>query len=106
MSQYRHGDVLLTRVGCVPFPTGDVVEDEIVLAKGEVTGHAHRMRGVGIGLLDIADEDVIGRRRLVVPRGGRLTHEEHGTIYVPPGVYDVRIQRTMTQAGQWEQVRD
>jgi hypothetical protein len=101
---YRHGDVLLIRL-TEPIP--DVPgADQVVVAEGELTGHAHRVVGEGVALLDVSTDRLAGRLRLIVPRGGRITHEEHHTIEMPAGVYEVRHQRTMTQAGTWERVRD
>lgn len=107
---YRHGDVLLIRRDDLP-PADDPRESEVIVAEGEATGHAHRVTGPGVELRDESDDtgdhsDVLDRLRLYLPDGGTITHEEHGEIDLPPGKYEVRIQRTMTQRGVWEQVRD
>ena len=58
------------------------------LAEGEVTGHAHRCNS------DTATVFGEGAARLLVcPDGTEVTHEEHKTIDIPPGEYDITIQR-------------
>lgn len=107
MTMYRHGDVLLIRRDDEAADPPDAAETaEVIVAEGEVTGHAHRVRGVGVRLRDVSTTTRGGRLRLDVPAGGRITHEEHRTIVLEPGVYEVRHQRTATQAGTWERVMD
>ena len=58
------------------------------LAEGEVTGHAHVATAADAWVEGAGDE-----RLLAAPSGTEVTHEEHGTISVPAGTYDVRRQR-------------
>lgn len=90
---FRQGDVLLIPVPAVPdtatkfAPGGDVI-----LALGEVTGHAHRIRTEGVSMWHAGEQ-----RYITVPdSGASLTHEEHGKIDLAPGNYQVRIQRVYT----------
>ena len=93
MTHYRQGDILIV---AVPTITGQEQEQEpngrIVLAEGEVTGHAHA----------IADETVTsyvgadGALYLDAPKGAAVRHEEHATITLPPGKYRVLRQREYT----------
>ncbi|HEX8221811.1 MAG TPA: hypothetical protein VF914_21665 [Chloroflexia bacterium] len=88
---YRQGDVALVRLpeGSVPTGAQSVRENgRIILAHGEVTGHAHEVVGGEAELWEAA-----GLRYLTVERISELTHQEHGTITVHPGVYEVRRQR-------------
>lgn len=107
---YRQGDVpMLTAVEEVP--AGFVVApvDEIVLAKGEVTGHAHRIVGSGAkllvretdleALLDPADVVDLETRFLMVEEEVQLVHEEHGAITIEPGIYELPGQREFTPFG-------
>jgi hypothetical protein len=88
----RQGDVLLIPVDRIP-DDAFVVEfgSRIVLAEGEATGHAHAVLGEGVELVEADDEtryvEVIG------PRPAKLVHEEHETISLQPGAYEVRRQR-------------
>lgn len=70
-------------------PRGARETDEKVLAYGEVTGHAHR--------IDTGQLMTVGDTMYVwVERSARLTHEEHHTIELPPGAWQVVRQREYT----------
>lgn len=80
------GDVVVMRVDSIPADAVPGKRDagRIVLAYGEVTGHAHA----------IADQDVEvfvkgDTMYLRVPEGtkAKLAHEEHGTFVLPGGTY-------------------
>jgi hypothetical protein len=85
MRQYRHGDLLIVEVASIPAPA--TASDDHVLAYGEVTGHAHRL-DAGAWLFQLG-ETLYFR----VPSEARLTHEEHHTITLPAGDYQVVRQR-------------
>lgn len=88
MSLYRHGDVLLMAIDQVPADARKVAG--VILAHGEVTGHAHR-----IGTPDAAEMfelDGVRYLRITAP-SAPLVHEEHATIQLPEGVYRVWQQR-------------
>src|SRR5882672_11205048 len=82
----RQGDVLLIRVDEIPADAAEVKSEggTVVLAYGEVTGHAHafydntynvKLRAGGSG------------RYLEVLAPAALKHEEHSTVKVPAGKY-------------------
>lgn len=90
MELHRQGDVLLMRVesqtGEAEIPqTGDVI-----LALGEVTGHAHRIKDRGAKLWSLKDTR---DRLLTLAADAQLTHEEHAAVFLRAGQYRVRIQR-------------
>lgn len=58
------------------------------LAEGEVTGHFHAATARTATLYDDG-----GQIMLDAPKGTEVTHQEHGTITVPPGQYDRLIVR-------------
>ena len=98
-AQFRQGDVFLVPIAG---PAGVATSTEVprdagrvVLAYGEVTGHAHAIAD-DAATLWVDGDDV---RRLVVEAEVFLRHEEHATIAVPPGAYEVRIQREYSPAG-------
>lgn len=116
---YRHGDVLLIWRGPAPASNLSPESTEIVVAVGEATGHAHRVIAPAAVALDEREQviaeaiawrqarDAIERIRLLsLPEGGAITHEEHVRLELPPGLYEVRIQQTLTQAGRWRRVTD
>jgi hypothetical protein len=93
---YRQGDVLVLPIEPAELPA-DLVEaprdrrGRMVLALGEATGHAHVVTGEGVRLLSPPDDpDAL---YLVIDGYGRLGHEEHGPIALPPASYKVIRQR-------------
>lgn len=95
---YRQGDVLIVPIEESALPPGIAqaprdprdARGRLVLALGEVTGHAHAV--VGPGLL-IREPDPFGSMLLQLPDGGRVVHEEHAAIPLPKGWYRVIRQR-------------
>ncbi|MER6446519.1 hypothetical protein DEJ51_03700 [Streptomyces venezuelae] len=95
---YRQGDVLIVPLdeSAVPAHAADadqVARDgrgRMVLALGEVTGHAHAV--VGPGRL-VREPGPFGPMLLHLPDGGRVVHEEHAAIPLPKGWYRVVRQR-------------
>lgn len=88
---FRQGDVLLRRVMAVP--TDAVLakqENRIVLAYGEVTGHAHAIHDLEAVEVFVRPD---GTMYLSVKACAELKHEEHGTITLPPGNYERVLQR-------------
>ncbi|HXI43919.1 MAG TPA: hypothetical protein VNH83_28310 [Bryobacteraceae bacterium] len=103
--QYRQGDVLLTEVAVIP-PQGKIgampiegnprdVANRVVLAYGEVTGHAHTLDAEDCELVEVPAG--LGAELegwfLRVHQDTQLTHQEHSTIEVPAGNYRVTRQR-------------
>ncbi|MBC7268084.1 MULTISPECIES: hypothetical protein [Streptomyces] len=95
---YRQGDVLIVPVAESAVPPGtDRLPEQprdargrLVLALGEVTGHAHAV--VGPGTL-VRETGPFGAAFLHLPDGGRVVHEEHAAIPLPKGWYRVVRQR-------------
>ena len=95
---FRQGDVLIVPIGesALPPHVGDTqgeprdARGRMVLALGEVTGHAHAVLGPGRLLRDPGRP---GRLLLHLPDGGRVVHEEHAAIPLPKGWYGVVRQR-------------
>ena len=102
----RQGDVLLVPAERVP-PTGCKPAAEVILAEGEVTGHAHRLGGAAV--LDWIEK---GHRYVQVlgDRPGTLRHEDHDPVaapVVPAGqTFEVIPQREWSLEGQWKKVVD
>lgn len=95
----RQGDVLLVPVAA-PADMSKLKEEEgkgdIVLALGEVTGHRHRIpRKKGVRSFRM-ESNVRGQFDRLVQVEGRanrqLIHEEHATVEIAPGWYNVIIQ--------------
>lgn len=101
MKYFQHGDVLVI---ATPIPAKAVRSRTRILARGEVTGHTHR-------LLEDSDVEIYEHEGTlflrVGPRGAGLTHEEHGLGVITEG--DYRVGRVMEYdhfAEEARQVRD
>ncbi|MFE4579846.1 hypothetical protein [Streptomyces chartreusis] len=94
---YRQGDVLIVPVteDAVPTHVAHAPRERrdgrgrLVLALGEVTGHAHAIVGPG----ELIREPGPFGPLLRLPQGGRVVHEEHAAIALPKGWYRVIRQR-------------
>jgi len=90
---FRQGDVLIRETATIPTNLTPVPRDEgrVILAYGEVTGHAHQVIGHAEFLaVDLAE---MNDRFLRVEQEAKVVHEEHDTITLPPGLYEVVRQR-------------
>lgn len=96
--QYRQGDVLIELVDEIPTDAKACkIEGDVILAWGEVTGHAHRLAPEKVK--PFAKGGVwspVAERFITALEGAALTHEEHGTIAIAPGNYRVVQQREYT----------
>ena len=93
MFQSHQGDVYIRQIKSIPSNVKPVDEKgDVILAHGEVTGHAHRiMRGA---IMFRADEGI--GTYLEVKTGADVTHEEHATVSLPAGLYEVVVQSQYT----------
>ena len=98
----RQGDVLLLAVDTIPAEARahrrPVDTGRVILAYGEVTGHAHALAegsAVGYGPSDDAFW-------LDVEPGATVTHEEHATITIPRDVRFVEVRRQREYSGAGE----
>lgn len=88
---FRQGDVLLVRVDNLPpdsVAEAPPEEHRVVLAYGEVTGHAHAVSTSAATMYALKEE-----RYLKIATTTNLVHEEHSPIILEPGVYKVVRQR-------------
>lgn len=103
MEFYRHGDVVLISRK-VPDEARRSIRGRLVLAEGEVTGHAHVIESDEAELWTVpdeaAEEHTVETERVflrVLAEGGvSLVHEEHAALLIPPGDYEVLHQREWT----------
>ena len=87
-SLWRHGDVFIQSCGEVP--SSARLLPHCILAKGEVTGHAHRIAERDSAQLFLQDEILYLR---VAEKRATVVHEEHAPIVLERGNYRVWIQR-------------
>lgn len=99
----RQGDVMVIPA-TIPEGAASVPRDNgrVILAYGEVTGHAHAILTEDAVLL-AADS---ARFLRIVGSGATLTHEEHGAIDIAPGEYRVIVGREWTSEMSARQVAD
>ncbi len=88
---WRHGDVLVQL--CDEIPPQARALPHLIVARGEITGHAHRiLEREGNELFGLGDEMFLR----VGDNGATLTHEEHAAIRLERGTYRIWIQREYT----------
>jgi hypothetical protein len=96
---YRQGDVLLIPATNIPDNRRPVPRENglVILAHGEITGHHHAILDQQVELVTTDQANEL-RMWLTVtaPEPVALTHQEHDTIMLPPGDYEVRRQREYT----------
>ena len=85
MRLYRQGDVVLREIPALP--GGARPTAERVLAYGEKTGHSHRLEGQG----RVWRQDT--RLYLVLEQPSQVVHEDHRSVTVQPGLYEIVGQR-------------
>ncbi|MFQ5903648.1 MAG: hypothetical protein ACE5JO_08155 [Candidatus Binatia bacterium] len=88
MEAYRQGDVSIISIEGLPKKTKRV-KGESILARGEVTGHAHRMVEGKVRLYQLGA--LLYLR--VLSEFAKLYHEEHEDVVLPRGDYQIRRQR-------------
>ena len=89
MDAYRQGDVSIMAAKRIPAKARKV-KGELVLARGEVTGHAHRIVEGQAFLYRFATGMLYLR---VLSEFAKLYHEEHEDVLLPKGDYEIRRQR-------------
>ena len=90
----RQGDILLEKVDGVQVTRKHLIEDGVI-ARGEVTGHAHRVEGGELAHTNAGT--------LVFAEGGTtVEHEEHDRIELEDGIW--RVHRQVEYVGPGEEV--
>mgnify|MGYP001570111808 CR=1 FL=1 len=88
---YRQGDVIIQLLGSPMDTSSFVTKDDLILARGETTFHAHRITQ---GKAELQINALLGLMILkVISEQAVLSHEEHQEIILPMGEYIVRRQR-------------
>ena len=90
-TQYRQGDVFIEKTKSIPAGAKRVDAKRLILAEGEVTGHAHVCDSPTAELYELD-----GIKYLNVRDEAPVVHEEHGTVTLPPGIYTVEPQYEYT----------
>lgn len=87
MRQLQQGDVLLNQVKRIPNGAKplDPRSRGYVLAEGEEHGHAHAI--VAVDAVELYEVGGVMYLNVLAPTP--LTHEEHGTIDLPVGIFEI-----------------
>lgn len=104
MNQIQQGDVLIKRIKTLPEGIKQKERDNgsIILAYGEVTGHAHRIIDV-----DALFYEKDGKLYLQNETPVQLKHEEHNQITIEPGIWEIgQIQEKDWLSGMVRRVID
>lgn len=87
----RQGDVLFVKVKSIP--KGGKVRKSGHILEGEATGHIHRVAEAQLAEAEVLDCGA-GLFMSVTAEGGvSIVHEDHNTIVIPPGNYEIVRQR-------------
>ena len=109
-NQFRQGDVFLDRVDALPAGAVDITpaEGRVVLAYGEVTGHAHAVYETKTkdGQVAVRMWSAGAERFLQVLLASTLKHEEHTAPQLPPGIYRLPAQMEYDRAEGLRRVAD
>lgn len=104
-TMFRQGDVLIVMVAALAAGATKRKREagRVVLAHGEVTGHAHAIDRTDVVHYDAPNAEAAAQQLLAdagltievtpqnaatfleIPSGAELLHEEHGTIVLPAG---------------------
>lgn len=103
----RQGDV---SIFASPIPEGATPKNilgRLILAHGEVTGHAHAFDVATIEAGDVEAHEKDGVTYLRVLRPADLKHEEHAPHTLPPGEYRVGFDKDLPTQREYtpEQIR-
>jgi hypothetical protein len=88
---WRQGDVLFAAISALPSEAGR--KHGLILARGEFSGHSHRIAEPGAAELWQAGPTLF---LSILAEQATVVHEEHGPIRLPRGLYRVWQQREYT----------
>lgn len=83
---YQQGDVLIKRIEKLPDDVKGVKQEgsRVILAEGEHTGHAHAISSPNAHLFEWNEKLYLEATTEV-----EIKHEEHKTVIIPPGIYEI-----------------
>lgn len=93
MKIYRHGDLLIKEIKEIP----DSVKQkkDKIIAYGEITGHHHKLMPTKEEFADSLKVylDELSQKVYFETKGADLGHQEHKTIEIEAGKYEVLVER-------------
>jgi pyruvate/2-oxoglutarate dehydrogenase complex dihydrolipoamide acyltransferase (E2) component len=125
-TMFRQGDVLIVMVAALAADARKREREKgrVVLAHGEVTGHAHAIERKDVVHYDAPNAEQAAQQLLAdagftfevtpvnapsfleIPTGAEVLHEEHGTVVLPAGFAVAIRQREWTDADEPRQIAD
>jgi hypothetical protein len=96
---FRQGDLLF--IPCQEIPKDAVEQPDGIVARGESTGHMHRIADTQRAMLYM----LLGNMYIKARYETEVKHEEHKPIILPPGEWKIKRQREYQPDG-WKQVAD
>jgi len=96
---YRQGDVLLKPIKTIP---PEAASKNLILVEGEATGHYHQF----LDHVNVAVFELSGQQYVQVQQASELIHDEHDTLFIPKGLYEVIIQREVNLLEEIHRVMD
>jgi hypothetical protein len=101
---YRHGDVDIIEIDTIP--PGLKKQDNLTVAYGEATGHHHTIVVDRPNLCFVYVDDK-GNKWIEAQADVVITHQEHKTLKIKKGFYQVKIEREFNPFDEViNQVRD
>lgn len=90
MKIYRHGDVVIKEVEKLPKEL--IRKSDNIVAYGEATGHNHKLAELELGTLEVYQAKD-GKIYFNATQPVTISHEEHKTITIEPGSFEIEIER-------------
>jgi len=97
--QRRQGDILIMEIADIPEDAQKQTTN--IVARGEVTGHTHRLSAGAQAAIMMAGASMY----IECLKQSKLLHDEHAPIDLPVGNYKVVRQQEFLPRG-WQQVAD
>lgn len=97
---YRQGDIALVPIKEIP---KESKKKNLILAEGEATGHMHQfVDSINIAVYELNQHQFVEISSEIED----LVHNEHHTLHIPKGKYEVRQQREVDLTNEIRQVMD
>jgi hypothetical protein len=105
--QSYQGDVGILQLSDKPKITFKPLENELVVALGETTGHRHVITKTRPGSIVEFGQDEYGTYIVDVQKGGAvLTHEQHGKVELGVGIHAFPVQHEYDELQELRKVSD
>lgn len=106
MKVFRQGDVAFVKIDPIVKPPEKAkILKTRVIRKGENGGLHQLEKKEDVVFYEMKDERGETKRFVISPDGVGILHGEHAKVELPPGHYEVRVQRE-ARGNSWGYVRD